>query len=55
MFARAAEIIRYTGAGWSNNDIARFEAMLQDVYLPLVIVGWSNGANWMMTFAEATT
>jgi hypothetical protein len=54
LFARAAEIVRYTGAGWSNADIARFETMLQDVYLPLTISGWSNGANWMMTFAEAT-
>ena len=54
LFARAAEIIRYSGAGWSNNDIARFEAMLHNVYLPLVITGWSNGANWLTTFAEAT-
>lgn len=54
LFARAAEIIRYTGGGWSAPDVARFEKMLKDVYLPLVITGWSNGANWLMTFAEAT-
>ena len=54
LFARSAEIIRYTDAGWSNPDIARFEDMLRDVYLPLTIDGWSNGANWMMTLAEGT-
>ena len=55
LFARAAEIIRYSGAGWTATNIARFETMLSDVYLPLTITGWSNGANWLMTFAEATT
>ena len=24
------------------------------MYLPLIITGWSNGANWLMTLAEAT-
>jgi hypothetical protein len=54
LFARAGEIIRYTDAGWSSSGIASFEAMLDDVYLPLVISSWSNGANWLMTFTEAT-
>jgi hypothetical protein len=54
LFSRAGEIIRYSGAGWSEADAARFGTMLHDVYLPLVISGWSNGANWMMTLAEAT-
>lgn len=54
LFARAAEILRYSGAGWSPTAAARFERLLTDVYLPLVITGWSNGANWQMTFAEAT-
>ncbi|MEQ1788130.1 MAG: alginate lyase family protein [Acidimicrobiales bacterium] len=54
LFARAAEIIRYTGAGWSAGDIARMESMLHDVYLPITITNWSNGANWMTTLAEAT-
>jgi hypothetical protein len=54
LFARAAELIRHTGAGWSAADVARFESMLHNVYLPLTITGWSNGANWLMTFAEAT-
>lgn len=54
LFARAGEIIRYSGAGWSNNDIARFERMLTDVYLPLTASSWTNNSNWLMTFAEAT-
>ena len=54
LFARAAEIIRYSGSGWSSGDISRFETMLDNVYLPLVITGWGRGANWLMTFAEAT-
>jgi hypothetical protein len=28
--------------------------MLRDVYLPLTISGWTGGANWLMTFSEAT-
>ena len=54
LFARAGEIIRYSSAGWSNTDIARFETMLHDVYLPLTIDGWTGGANWLMTLAETT-
>ena len=54
LFARAAEIIRYSGAGWAEGDVARFESMLRDIYLPLVRSNWPQGANWMLTFAEAT-
>lgn len=54
LFARAGEIVRYSDAGWSATDVARFESMLREVHLPLVITGWTNGANWLMTFAEAT-
>jgi hypothetical protein len=28
--------------------------MLHEIYLPLVITGWRSGANWLMTFSEAT-
>lgn len=47
-WTRAAEIIRYTKAGWSASDIAAFENMLQKVYLPSIIGGSDvayNG-NW---------
>ena len=45
-WARAAEIIRYTGAGWSSSDITIFENMLRNVYLPKVIVGSNSNGNW---------
>jgi len=54
LFARAGEIIRYSGAGWSAADVDRFESMLHDIYLPITITNWTNGANWMTTLAEAT-
>jgi hypothetical protein len=54
VFAQAAEIIRYSSAGWSTSDVTRFESMLHDIYLPITITGWTNGANWMNTLAEAT-
>lgn len=52
LWARAAEIIRYTGGGaWSSGSITAFENMLRNVILPHL--DWSNAGNWAMTFAEA--
>lgn len=45
-WARAAEIIRHTNAGWSSSDITKFENMLRTVYLPTVIAGSSSAGNW---------
>lgn len=45
-WARAAEIIRHTNAGWSSADINKFENMLRDVYLSKLIVGSSSNGNW---------
>ena len=45
-WARAAEIIRYSNAGWAPKDISAFENMLRKVYLPEVIVGSNNNGNW---------
>ncbi|CEJ61502.1 hypothetical protein PMG11_10035 [Penicillium brasilianum] len=42
----AADIIRYTNAGWTNSSIVAFEDMLRDVYLPEVIVGSDYNGNW---------
>lgn len=47
----AAEIIRYTDAGWSEDAIAKFSKMIGDVFYPLTSTygqvngGWANG-NW---------
>jgi hypothetical protein len=46
VWTRAAEIIRYTDAGWTNSSIVAFEDMLRDVYLPEVIVGSDYNGNW---------
>lgn len=45
-WVKAAEIIRYTNAGWSQSDVTQFENMLRDVYLPELIVGSSSNGNW---------
>lgn len=52
-WARAAEIIRYTYNGWAANDIAAFEKMLRNVYLPNLLVGSQNNGNWELVMMEA--
>ena len=55
VFPRAAEIIRYSNAGWSAADVAQFGAMLENVYLPEVIHGApKENGNWELSMAEAT-
>jgi hypothetical protein len=54
MFPRAAEIIRYSNAGWSAADIAQFAAMLKNVYLPEVVNGTTVNGNWDTSMIEAT-
>ncbi|MBN3135055.1 alginate lyase family protein [Pectobacterium punjabense] len=47
----AAEILRYSGSGWSPTEIAQFSKMMTNVFYPLtktygqVNGGWANG-NW---------
>ncbi|MFI6428612.1 alginate lyase family protein [Promicromonospora sp. NPDC050880] len=53
VWPRAAEIIRYTGAGWAAADVDRFETMLRDVYLPEVINGSNSNGNWELSMMEA--
>lgn len=45
-WSKSAEIIRYSNAGWHDDDIQRFKTMLQEVYLPIVIKGSNNNGNW---------
>jgi hypothetical protein len=52
-FPRAAEIIRYTGAGWADADVAQFARMLKEVYLPKLIDGSSSNGNWELSMIEA--
>jgi hypothetical protein len=54
VFPRAAEIIRYSNAGWSATDIAAFSKLLRDVYLPEVVNGSDSNGNWELSMSEAT-
>ncbi|MFI9384522.1 alginate lyase family protein [Kutzneria sp. NPDC052558] len=52
VWPRAAEIIRYTyTGGWAN--LSRFQTMLRNVYLPVVIKGSFSNGNWELTMMEA--
>jgi len=52
-FPRAAEIIRYTYAGWSDDDIARFQTMLSKQYVPSLIHGSGENGNKELSMSEA--
>lgn len=52
-WARAAEIIRYSNAGWASSDISAFENLLRNVYLPEVIGGSNSNGNWELVMMEA--
>jgi hypothetical protein len=54
-WAEAAELIRYTDAGWSAAGIAAFQHMLATQYVPTLLTGGPpcfNG-NWELVIAEA--
>jgi hypothetical protein len=51
-FPRAAEIIRYSNAGWSDTDIQQFKTMLNTIILPRIINGSSSNGNWEISMIE---
>ncbi|GAA2688392.1 alginate lyase family protein [Streptomyces lunalinharesii] len=53
-WARAAELIRHTGAGWPAAAVRRFESVLRTVYLPELTPGSprKNG-NWELIETDA--
>ena len=53
VFPRAAEIIRYTHAGWSDSDIAAFQNTLRTQYLPFIIHGDTENGNKELSMCEA--
>ena len=59
MFTRAAELLRYTGSGWSASDIGAFITMLNNVFLPGYSTPFalrayaSSAGNWELAMAEA--
>jgi len=53
MWPRAAEIIRYSRAGWQRHDIQAFSDMLTKINLPLIHDGAPhNVGNWQLTMIE---
>jgi hypothetical protein len=53
IFPRAAEIIRYSNAGWSDADIKQFGHMLEVAYYPLVKDGSTRTGNWDTSAIDA--
>ena len=53
VWPRAAEIIRYTDAGWSGADIARFQDMLTKQYVPSLVGGSCENGNKDLSMSEA--
>jgi hypothetical protein len=53
VWPRAAEIIRHTSTLWVSEDIARFERMLREQYVPSLIHGSNENGNKELAMAEA--
>jgi hypothetical protein len=53
-FPRSAEILRYSGAGWSAAEATAFGDMLNNAVLPRIIDGWNGNANWNLSMADGT-
>jgi hypothetical protein len=53
MWPRAAEIIRYSRAGWKRKDVQAFSDMLTKINLPLIRDGAPhNTGNWELSMIE---
>jgi hypothetical protein len=52
MWPRAAEIIRYSRAGWKPEDVQAFSAMLRKINLPLIGDGSEKNGNWELSMIE---
>lgn len=52
---RAAEIIRYTNAGWVPADVTRAENYFKTVYMDALGAGWTRTSNWETSVAESWT
>ena len=50
---RAAEIIRYSDAGWSADDVAKFQKFLTTQYVPSLIGGSCENGNKELAMSEA--
>jgi hypothetical protein len=50
---RAAEIIRYSNAGWADSDVQLFKSMLDNAIVPQIINGSTSNGNWEISMIEA--
>ncbi len=53
VWPRAAEIIRYSDAGWPEADIAKFKNMLTSQYVPSLVDGSCENGNKELSMSEA--
>jgi hypothetical protein len=53
VWPRAAEIIRYSDAGWSEADIVKFKNMLTTQYVPSLVDGSCENGNKELSMSEA--
>jgi len=51
-WARAAEIIRHSNAGWSVADAQTFGTMMNNAMLPQIINGHGGNGNWELSMIE---
>ncbi len=49
---RAAEIIRYSNAGWQPKEIEAFSKMLTRIHLPLIYRGAPENGNWELSMID---
>jgi hypothetical protein len=54
LFARAAELMRWTYAGWPAASVERFARMLTTAYQPTVGQGSGANGNWELVMIEAS-
>jgi hypothetical protein len=52
VWPRAAEIIRYSHAGWKPEDVQAFSDMLTKLNLPLIHEGGPQNGNWELSMIE---
>ncbi|HEY4356999.1 MAG TPA: alginate lyase family protein [Acidobacteriaceae bacterium] len=50
---RAAEIIRYSNAGWTDPEITAFQAMLNNAIVPRIKNGATENGNWEISMIES--
>jgi len=53
LLPRAAELMRYSNAGWKAEDVAAFSKMLTQVILPEIKDGSPENGNWELSMIDA--